>query len=187
MTSVELSSSLRASLAQYGMSPELFAWCGPAEVPEPENRLLVHGGDMTTTLEEFYRERIALRVLASGRNDGRYFREVILEGAESGKPYEFGLIEFELEGFPGPLREAIVAERTPLGTLMTQSGFEFRSRPGGFFSVARDALPPKLSALGSAEAFYGRYNRLATESGICLARIIEILPRDANEDEHGRA
>mgnify|MGYP001816638771 CR=1 FL=1 len=175
-----LPTSLRASLEHTGLSERLFSWVAPEEVPEPENHLLVHGGDLTTTLEAHHGERIALGVLESGETAGRYFREVILSGARSGKPFEFGLIEFELDHFPPELREAIVAEEIPLGTLLTESGFPFRSTPRGFFSVARHDLPPRLSQLGTASVFYGRYNQLSTDEGIRLNAIIEILPRDTD-------
>ena len=176
-----LPTSLRTALEHTGLPERLFTWVTPEEIPEPENHLLVHGGDMTTTLEAHYGEPIALGVIESGECEGRYFREVILSGTRSGKPFEFGLIEFELGRFPPDLREAIVSEKTPLGTILTESGFPFRSTPLGFFSVARRDLPPRLSELGTAPLFYGRYNQLSTADGIRLNTIIEILPRNTDE------
>ena len=35
----------------------------PADVPEPYRRLLVHGNDMTPTLERFHGERIVLQLI----------------------------------------------------------------------------------------------------------------------------
>ena len=86
------------------------------------------------------------------------------------------MIEIEVLQFPETLRESILSGNQPLGGILNESGMDYLSRPLGYFSVARGELPPKLSALGSAELFFGRFNQLSTKSGICLARIIEILP-----------
>lgn len=131
---------------------------------------------MTSTLERYHGETMALEVLVDGEADGHYFREVILRGADSGRAAEFGLIEIEVDEFPEQVREAILLGRQPLGGILNQSGMDYLSSPRGYFSVARGQLPPKLSALGNEETFFGRYNQLSTKSGICLARIIEILP-----------
>jgi chorismate-pyruvate lyase len=167
---------LRASLVRAGLDAESFVWVAPEALPEPSRSLLVHRVDMTSTLERHHGEPMALQVLVEGEEDGHYFREVILKGAHTGTPAEFGLIEIEVAQFPENLRERILSGRQPLGGILNESGMRYVSRPLGYFSVARGDLPPKLSRLGTNETFYGRYNRLSAESGICLARIVEILP-----------
>ena len=77
------------------------------------------------------------------------------------------------------LRQIILSGAKPLGGILNESGMIYHSRPLGYFSVARERLPPKLSALGSEEIFYGRYNQLTSPEGACLARILEILPTTA--------
>ncbi len=167
---------LRESLQRAGLKAGSFVWCGPEEIPEPCRGLLVHAADMTSTLERHHGEPMTLEVLADGEAHGYYFREVILRGAKTGRSAEFGLIEIEIGQFPEDLREAILSGRQPLGGILNQSGMQYVSSPLGYFSVVRDLLPPKLSALGSEETFFGRYNQLSTKNGICLARILEILP-----------
>ena len=167
---------LRDSLVRAGLSAELFHWCEPSDLPEPYRSLLVHDVDMTSTLERHHGEKMALEVLVDGETDDHYFREVILRSAKSGKAAEFGLIEIEVAQFPENLRESILSGRKPLGGILNESGMIYLSRPLGYFSVAREQLPPKLSALGGADTFYGRYNKLSAENGACLARILEILP-----------
>ena len=171
---------LRESLRRAGLSASSFVWCEPEELPPPCHGLLVHEVDMTSTLERHHGEPMALEVLVDGEANGHYFREVILRGANSGKPAEFGLIEIEVAQFPENLREVIRSGRQPLGGILNASGMHYVSRPLGYFSVAREQLPSKLSALGSGETFFGRYNQLSTEDGICLARIIEILSSTPN-------
>lgn len=167
---------LRESLARADLRADAFVWCEAEALPEAYRRLLVHEVDMTSTLERHHGERMALEVLVSGEANGHYFREVILKGAESGTPAEFGLIEIEVNEFPKPLREKILSGRQPLGGILNESGMRYVSRPLGYFSVARAELPPKLSALGTKNTFFGRYNQLSSDAGVCLARILEILP-----------
>ncbi len=131
---------------------------------------------MTSTLERHYGERMLLEVLVDGRADGYYFREVVLRGAETGRAAEFGLIEIELDQFPEVLHQAILSGGQPLGGILNENGLSYKSRPLGYFSVARALLPSKLSALGNDDMFYGRYNQLLGSDGSCLARILEILP-----------
>lgn len=167
---------LNDSLRRAGIPADVFAWCAPEEMPEPYRSLLVHDVDMTSTLERHHGEKMALQVLVDGQANGHYFREVILRGADSKEPAEFGLIEIEVSEFPDSLRDKILEGRQPLGGILNESKMAYVSSPRGFFSVARSQLPPKLSALGSEEIFYGRYNKLSTRDGACLARILEILP-----------
>ena len=164
------------SLARAGLSPEGFIWCPSEEVPEPFKALLVHQGDMTSTLERFYEERMLLEVLAEENSDGCYSREVILKGKGTGRAAEFGVIEMELDNFPPALQKLILRGEQPLGGILNESGMTYKSEPLGYFSVAREALPPKLSLLGSAGMFFGRYNQLKTHDETCLARILEIVP-----------
>ncbi len=171
---------LRESLARAGLLGDWFAWQEPDEVPDPFRGLLVHEGDMTSTLERHHGEQMILEVLADGQADGYYFREVILRGAETGRAAEFGLIEIEVSQFPEDLREAILSGRKPLGGIMNESGMTYESQPLGYFSVARRKLPSKLSRLGNGDTFYGRYNQLRRSDGGCLARILEIIPRSSH-------
>lgn len=171
---------LRESLARAELPPDSFEWCEPEALPEPFRSLLVHEVDMTSTLERYHGEAMVLEVLVDGDSDGHYFREVVLRGGNSGMAAEFGLIEIEVAQFPDELREVILSGSQPLGGILNRSGMAYVSCPLGYFSVARSDLPPKLSVLGGEETFYGRYNQLSTESGACLARILEIIPNSSD-------
>lgn len=131
---------------------------------------------MTSTLERFHEERMLLEVLAEGNLDQCYHREVILKGERTGRAAEFGLIEIELDNFPPALQKSILLGKQPLGGILNDSGMVYKSQPLGYFSVAREALPPKLSLLGTVTMFFGRYNQLKSQDGSCLARILEIVP-----------
>ena len=167
---------LSKALARAGLSPEVFIWRSSEEIPEPFRALLVHEGDMTSTLERFHRERMLLEVLAEGHSDECYYREVILKGEGTGRAAEFGVIEIELDNFSQALQKLILRGEQPLGGILNQNGVAYKSQPLGYFSVAREALPPRLSPLGSARLFFGRYNQLKCQKDACLARILEIIP-----------
>lgn len=131
---------------------------------------------MTSTLERFHGERMLLEVFAEGRSDEYYYREVILKGEASGRAAEFGLIEIQLDQFPAALQSSILLGQQPLGGILNDGGMAYKSKPLGYFSVARAELPAKLSTLGSKTTFFGRYNQLQSQDDTCLARILEIVP-----------
>ena len=153
--------------------------CEPDEIPAPYRALLVHEADMTSTLERYHGEGMTLEVLTDGRAGSHYFREVLLRGGKTRTVAEFGLIEIEIDRFPSELRESILSGKKPLGGILNESGLSYQSRPLGYFSVAREHLPPKLSVLGGNDTFYGRLNQLLGADGGCLARILEIIPNSS--------
>jgi chorismate-pyruvate lyase len=147
-----------------------------AEVPEPYQRLLVHDGDMTPTLEAFHGERIHLRVLARRQEGETYAREVVLTLDDSHRPVEFGAIVIYLQHFPPAARELILAEQCPLGTILALHRVEHASRPLGFFRWTSDGFISGALGLGAPHVLYGRRNAHRNAQGEVLADIVEILP-----------
>jgi chorismate-pyruvate lyase len=145
------------------------------EVPQPFHRLLVHGNDMTPTLEEYYGEEIELRVLGRRRRGQEYWREVVLLLRGSGRPVEFGANRVLLDRFPELAREAILAEGTPLGHIMRDYGVEHTCRPNAFLGMEADALMGATLQLRGRAEVYGRHNRLYGMDGLLLSEVVEIL------------
>jgi chorismate-pyruvate lyase len=168
----ELSAILAASLL--GTTP--LAWLPAREIPPPYQQLLVHDHDMTSELAGFHQDSIALAVLQSRQTGNLYFREVILHAAATGAPVEYGLIEILLDSFPADLRPLILAGETPLGTILTTSGLDFRSAPQGFFAIPAEVLRAVFPQSPTGAKLFGRYNYLVCGESTCLARILEILP-----------
>lgn len=152
------------------------SWIAAEEVPEPFQSLLNHDHDMTSELAEFHSEPISLEVLKSERHDHCHLREVVLHGADSGKPVEYGVIEILLDAFPADLHASILSGHTPLGTLITDAALPFHSEPQGFFTIPTAAISDLFPKSTPSEILYGRYNHLIRNDGPCLARILEILP-----------
>lgn len=152
------------------------AWLPAPEIPSPYQQLLVHDHDMTSELGEFHLDSISLSVLQSRQTGNTYFREVTLHAAASGTPVEYGLIEILLDSFPTELRPLILAGDTPLGAILTASGFDFRSEPQGYFTIPADVLRAVFPKSPTGANLFGRYNHLSCGESTCLARILEILP-----------
>jgi chorismate-pyruvate lyase len=152
----------------------------PADaLPQPYRRLLDHRGDMTSTLQEFHREPLNLRVLARQERQDILSRRVVLVGRESGTPVEYGAIRIDLGGFPEAARAAIREGQRPLGALLAEFAIPYRSRPKLFLKVKADAeiesaleIPPERRT----PHLFGRENALLAPDGRMLAEVIEILP-----------
>ena len=147
---------------------------GPA-VPEPYRTLLVHGGDMTSRLEEFHRAPMTLRVLHREEDGRAYRREVLLCKNDDGLPVEYGAIEIHLDAFAPEMRAEILAGRLPLGGLLNAHGVVYRSEPRAFIRLAPDVEMNALFSTDPAHALYGRSNVLLGARGETLARIVEVL------------
>lgn len=146
------------------------------DMPEPYRSLLVHQGDMTPVLEEFFGERIVLKVLQSRCDAQRMSREVVLVGKATRKAMEFGAIGIELEPFPPQARAAIRACQQPLGTILREAALKHTSQPSLYFRVASDELMQSSLTLDEPAELYGRCNELRDGQGALLAQVVEILP-----------
>src|SRR3954462_1951640 len=137
-------------------------------MPEPYQKLLVHEGDMTPTLEEFHGSTIHLDVLRREQRGDFYFREVALITAAK-KKVEFGAIKIYLALFPRSARNEILAETLPLGTLLAKHKVAHTSRPKAFLRVRSDAFINGVFGLRGVHTLYGRRNTLSSPDGHALA------------------
>jgi hypothetical protein len=144
-------------------------------MPDPYRGLLVHRGDMTSRLEEFYRAPMKLRVLHVEQTPHAYRREVILCAQDTGLPVEYGAIEINLDAFAEPLRTAIVEATQPLGGLLNRHGMRYHSEPRAYLRLLPDLTLCRHFGGLAAAAYFGRSNVLLDESGTVLARIVEVL------------
>jgi chorismate-pyruvate lyase len=145
-------------------------------LPEPYKSLLVHERDMTSTLENFHKAGIHLRLVSRQQRGEEYFREVVLVLDGSEKPVEIGAIKIHLGRFPESARQEILRERFPLGHLLKDFAIAYRSQPRAFLRIASDKTINGLFGLTGAHLLYGRRNTLLNPAGEPLAEIVEILP-----------
>ena len=151
-------------------------WVKEGEIPQPYRRLLCHDRDMTSTLAAFHEGEVTLKVFQSSRNGDQYLREVLL--SVGGKPVEYGVILISLDHFPPALRERILGEHEPLGSILNTSGFAYQSCPRGNLEFCDPGFIADIFPSASSGSLYGRYNALLDSEGRFLARILEILPRE---------
>jgi hypothetical protein len=148
----------------------------PAQIPEPWRPLLVHQSDMTSTLENFYKQQLHIQVLARRIVDNEYFREVVLVLNGSGKRVELGAIKIMVDLFPLEARQEILREQLPLGRILNDFGIVFASRPSAFLTMASDKFIARALNLTERAVLFGRRNTLFDQWNRPLAEIVEILP-----------
>jgi chorismate-pyruvate lyase len=146
------------------------------QMPQPYQRLLVHEGDMTPTLEAFFEATLHLQVLRREQRGEVYFREVLLITDDTGTIVEFGAIKINLALFPPAARQEILRERLPLGTILARHAVAHTSRPKAFLKVTSDDFINSVLGLSGHQTLYGRRNTLSNLEQHPLAEIVEILP-----------
>lgn len=147
-----------------------------AQIPEPYRSLLVHGRDMTRTLESHHSGAIHLRLLSTALEGNRYRRTVALQLDGSGRPVEFGATEAFLDRIPEPWRGQIVEGKRPLGGILNASGIQYQSRPSAYFRTRGDPFIRSALGIEGDGWLFGRRNTLSDADGRPLAEIVEILP-----------
>ncbi|MCX8090892.1 MAG: hypothetical protein N3I86_08165 [Verrucomicrobiae bacterium] len=145
-------------------------------VPEPYRSLLVHGNDMTPTLEAFHEGHIHLEVLRRERRGDFYFRQVILRLMRNEQPVEFGANKIYLGRFPDDLRELILADDLPLGRILRDFQLPHATAAKAFLRVQSDAIINEAFELSGPTTLYGRKAVITDPQGRPLSEIVEILP-----------
>ncbi|MFM1549761.1 MAG: hypothetical protein ACKJSG_10205 [Lentisphaeria bacterium] len=147
------------------------------DMPQPYAQLLVHKTDMTGTLERYYGDTIHLKVIDTVREGNVYSRQVVLTLDTSKRAVEYGAICMYLDAFPAPVRELILKDDRPLGSIMTEIALPHLSSPRCYFMVEPDELIANALQFTGSGTLYGRCN-IISSNGTLLADIVEILPPD---------
>ena len=163
------------------LPPEAMTYLPAREVPEPDQRLLVHPHDMTSTLAAFHGSALRVEILQRRRIGDYYLREVFLRTQNTARIVEYGLIAIVLGQFTPPQQAEILTGRLPLGGLLHRYQIPFASAPICFFSVATGGLEQTHRTALNHATCYGRFNRLSKRTGEPLAWIMEILPHTPPE------
>ena len=148
----------------------------PDDIPQPQRRLLVHHRDMTSTLHRHYQEPIALRVLERKLSGDWYYRHIVLQTGQSGRPIEYGAIRIDLPLLSEAAREEVLTAQTPLGSILNAHHLAYRCCPGAFFRIRPNELMHRVLQLQSPRWLYGRCNCLSDNESRTIAEVIEILP-----------
>lgn len=147
---------------------ELFAPFGPADdlpeyafvageaVPPPYHDLLVHNHHMTVTVEAHHGDLVDVRILDRRLEGDSYTRKIVLALQGTGRPVQFGVARVHLDYCSTPVREAIVAGRTPLGRILIQHNVHRFVEPTAFLRVAAGPAVAKWFGLREPRPTYGR-------------------------------
>ena len=127
----------------------------PAEqVPEPFRKLLVHEHHMTVTVEEHHGSLVDVKVLERTRSGDAYARKILLAKQSDGKIVMFGLVRIWLNYCAPDVRDAILAEQTPIGRVLIEHNVLRRIEPTEFFRLTPG--PDMVAWFGSSAPTYGR-------------------------------
>ena len=144
------------------------------EMPEPYRRLLAHTHHMTVTVEGFYGQPVAVRVIDAVKDGNRYGRKILLSLKDTSEVVQFGIIEVDLAALSESVRDEVLAGRTPLGRVLIQNSVLRSIQPLGFFRV--EPCPALCEWFGSTEprTTYGRLGVIFTEDRPAI-HVLEIL------------
>lgn len=146
------------------------------DVPEPYKSLLVHGNDMTPTLEAFHQSAIHLEIVRREHRGDFYFREVVLRLNGNDQPAEFGANKIYLGRFPEEAQDLILQEEIPLGGILKRCHVQHHTEAKAFLRVQADALIAEKLDLAQPAALYGRKAIITDLQHRTLCEIVEILP-----------
>ena len=169
--------SLRRYITEECSIPAAAFTIMPGEkLPEPEQKLLFHPNDMTSTLEQYLKSELYVERIQNLETEDVYLREVFLRTRDSDAVVEYGVIAIVLKSFTKDQHPVIHADYEPLGGLLHQFKIDFESTPVCFFSILAEYLVNTPFKELAGHVFYGRFNQLTKANGQKLAWIMEILP-----------
>lgn len=146
----------------------------PRQLPEPYRGLLAHTHHMTVTVEDYYKRPVDVRVLESNRSGDLYHRRIVLTLQDTHQIVQYGLVRLNLQCCSEPVRQAIIAEKTPLGKILIDHQVLRRVEPTAFVRV--DPGPTLCRHLDLAEPLplFGRTGVIFFDDRPAIS-VLEIL------------
>jgi hypothetical protein len=146
----------------------------PSWIPDPYHEMLVHHHHMTVTVEEYYKDAVAIQVLTSRQVGDSYGRETLLQLEQSKRVVQFGAVRIDLTCCADPVREAIVAAQIPLGRVLIDNNVLRRIEPTAFLQITPGAKLAEWFGLSRPETCYGRLGVIFCDDRPAIA-VLEIL------------
>jgi hypothetical protein len=126
------------------------------EVPPPYHDLLVHEHHMTVTVEAHHGDLVDVRILERRHDGDSYARKILLTLQQSGKVVQFGIVRVDLRVCSPPVREEIVAGRTPFGRILIKHNVLRRIEPTAYLRVVPGAAMMGWFGMDRLAPVYGR-------------------------------
>jgi len=157
-----LNRSLNSLFRIFSQDPEIpdFEEVPGEEVPEPYHSLLVHDRHMTVTMEEFYGGPVAVSVVEKSQEANLYARKILLTSEKTARVVQYGIMCFNFGYCTAEVRDAILAEKTPLGRILIEHGLLRRIDVLHFIRLNTGSEITRLLGLPEPTETYGRLARL---------------------------
>jgi hypothetical protein len=159
-----------------GVAPPKARRVAAERLPAAAAALLRHENEMTGTLERHVGDRLLIRVMATMRKGGSYFRRALLAEETSVRPVAMGAVRLTLGALNARTRARILREREPLGRVLREGGMACRSVPVTYFTLVPNAELMAVFGMRRPDALYGRRTRLM-RGDTRIGDIVEILSR----------
>ena len=154
--------SINSLFRIFSQDPEIpdFEELPGEEVPEPYRGLLAHNRHMTVTMEEFHGGPVAVSVVEKSQVANLYARKILLTSEKTAKVVQYGIMCFNFGYCTPEVREAILAEETPLGRILIEHGLLRRVDVLHLIRLNTGAEITRLLGLPEPAVTYGRLARL---------------------------
>ena len=106
-----------------------FQEVSPQEIPSLPRQLLVHQKHMTHTLNAHYGVPVDVHVMERRRQNNLYSRKIFLTLKESQTIVEYGLVRLDFRYMPETVRDTILQEHAPLGSILINNNILRRIQP----------------------------------------------------------
>ncbi|MCS7168136.1 MAG: hypothetical protein RMI91_03600 [Gemmatales bacterium] len=141
-------------------------------VPPPYYQLLVHHDHMTVTLENYYGGPVRLRVLARRRENSWYGRKILL--SRPSRVVQFGISRIDLDLCSPGVRDAILREAMPLGTVLIEHNVLRNIEPCAFLRLMPDEMMCVWFGLSEPRETFGRLALIHWDSRPAV-ELLEVL------------
>ena len=131
----------------------------PAEIPFPQDQLLVHHGHMTEVLERHHGAAVRVHVLEEHLEGDVYTRKIALTVGAGGdeRVVEWGVVRLDFRYMAPAVRDEILAKQTPLGAILIKHDVHRRIKPQWFLRFPpRGPLVEWFGAPANGHPLYGR-------------------------------
>jgi chorismate-pyruvate lyase len=155
-----------------------FLEVSPEEMPSASRQLLVHQKHMTRTLNSHYGKPVDVHVLERHHDGDLYSRKIFLTPREADTIVEYGLVRMDFRYMPHSVRDAILQEHAPLGSILINHNILRRIQPRWYLKFPKASTILTWFDCHPNEDLYGR---LATiycngEPAIELVEIVTAVP-----------
>ncbi len=129
---------------------------------------------MTVTVEQFYGDKVNVRVLQVRRQEDDYARKILLVLTGSEKVVQFGVVRVNLAFLSTAVKDQIVAGGTPLGRVLINHNVLRRIEPVSFLQVSLGKTLAGQFSVPPGTAAFGRIGVIFTDNQPAI-EVLEVL------------